>query len=85
MDKLDKSIYRMEINEVELASKLAHNGMYDEVTSPLYDKTFVTNEEELYDIDKEGNTTYKEEYQSIFDRHYDYYYDMIFECKIEKL
>lgn len=66
------------INVIEVASDLAHNAMLDEVMSPLYDgDTFAIVEEDVYDYDEEGNSTYKEEFQDVFNRYYDYFFEMI--------
>lgn len=70
------------ININEISSILAHNGMYDEVTNPLYNGSEVNEEDDLYNVDNEGNTSYKEEFQLVFDRHYDYFYDMLINNKI---
>ena len=73
------------INVIEVASDLAHNAMYAEVTSPLYDGSAVLQEEDLYNYDEEGNSTYKEEYQDVFNRHYDYFFDYFFEMMTNKM
>lgn len=64
------------INLTETASALAHNALLEEVSNPL-SEDFITEEEELYNFDEDGNATYKEVYQSIFDKWYDYFFDVI--------
>jgi len=64
------------INLVEVASKLAHNALLDEVNNPMYDD-FIWDEEELYNFDENGNTSYKPIFQKIFDRWYDYFFSVI--------
>ena len=66
------------INEVELADKLATDATIDElVINGSYES-----EEDLYEHDDENNIdTFKDGVQDVFNRWYDYYYDMILECK----
>ena len=65
------------INIVEVASDLAHQALLDEIQNPLSEHTLLEDEDELYNFDEEGNGTYKEEYQEIFNRHYDYFFEAI--------
>lgn len=65
------------INVIEVASDLAHNAMLNEVMSPLYDGEIIIEEDRLYNYDEEDNGTYKEEYQDIFNKWYDYFFEMI--------
>lgn len=66
----------VKINITEAASDLAHQAMLDEVNNPMYDD-FILDEDELYDFDEEGNGTYKEKYQDIFNRHYGYFFEVL--------
>lgn len=64
------------INVIEVASDLAHNSMVDEVNI-----TEGTSEEELYEPGNpeapDEGLVYKSQYQDIFNRWYDYYFEMI--------
>jgi len=70
----------MNINEVELASNLAHNATKDEIFSPLSDLE-ITNEDDMWEEDENENTIYKDKVQDVFNRWYDYFYDEITKCK----
>lgn len=65
----------IKINLVEVASELAHNAMWDEVQYDLYS-------EDLYTKDENGNRVYHHIVQKVFDRWYDYFYDVINKYKI---
>jgi hypothetical protein len=71
----------MEINEVELACNLADIKVKEELLgTELKYKT----EEDLFDVkieDDEEVLYYKEEVQEVFERWYNYYWNLIFECK----
>jgi hypothetical protein len=71
----------MEINEVELACKLADIKVKEELLgTELKYKT----EEDLFIIrheDEQEVLYYKEEPQEVFNRWYDYYWSLIVECK----
>jgi hypothetical protein len=73
----------MEINEVELACKLADIKVKEELLgTELKYKT----EEDLFDVkieDEQKVLYYKEEVQEVFNRWYDYYWDLIIDCKPE--
>lgn len=73
----------MEINEVELACKLADIKVKEELLgTELKYKT----EEDLFIIrheDEQEVLYYKEEPQEVFNRWYDYYWDLIVECMPE--
>ena len=75
----------MEINEVELACKLADIKVKEELLgTELKYKT----EEDLFNIEIEDEQEvlyYKEEVQKVFNRWYDYYWDLIVECMPEPL
>ncbi len=58
----------MNINEVELATNLAHNATYDE----MFNDEKVNSEEELFE-----NNEYTREAQIIFDTYYSYFYNEI--------
>ena len=63
----------MEINEIELASELAHDATVDELSN-------VYNKEELYQTDDGDVLIYKDDVQDVFNRHYDYFLSKIEEC-----
>lgn len=63
----------MEINEIELASELAHDATVDELSN-VYD------EEELCQTDDGDVLIYKDYVQDVFNRHYDYFLSKIEEC-----
>jgi hypothetical protein len=71
----------MEINEVELACNLADIKVKEELLgTELKYKT----EEDLFDVKIENEQEvlyYKEEVQEVFNRWYDYYWDLIVDCK----
>jgi len=72
----------MEINEVELACKLADIKVKEEL---LGNEIKYSCEEDLFDIrheDDEEVLYYKPEVQDVFDRWYDYYLGEIEKCKI---
>ena len=58
----------MNINEVELATNLAHNATYDE----MFNDEKVNSEEELFE-----NNEYTREAQILFDAYYSYFYNEI--------
>ncbi len=61
----------MEINEIELASELAHEKMIGH-----WDDT-----DNMYEEDGEGCMIYSEEAQDIFNDYYDYYLTLIEKTK----
>lgn len=65
------------INKIKLATELAHNSMKDEVFSNEYRGTIIFNEDHLYKKQKDKTFVYRKEFQKVFDKHYDYYLDMI--------
>ena len=69
----------MEINEVELACKLADIKVKEELLGT--ELKYKTEEDLVYNID--GDLYYKEEVQEVFNRWYDYYWDLIIDCKPE--
>ena len=64
------------INNIELASELAHNSTRDEMTAEQY----ITQEGEMQDNENPEN--YTDHAQEIFNRWYDYYRNMIDEATI---
>jgi len=62
----------MEINEIELASELAHERMMMHWNGP----------NDIYVEDTEGCMIYTEEAQGLFNIHYDYYLTTIEKIKI---
>jgi hypothetical protein len=67
------------INIVQLASELAENQTMIE----MFDNDSLDEEEEeqMYVIHSDGTTSFDDEAQKIFDNLYDYYYNVILECK----
>lgn len=61
------------INALELAEGLAHQSLLDEI-SLIED---LEDEKTLYNFDENGVGNYKPEYQDIFNRWYDYYFESI--------
>lgn len=64
------------INEVELASDLAEGATHDELIASL-----VYSEEMEWVTDEDGNKSYTEGAQDIFNRWYDYFGEMIENCE----
>jgi hypothetical protein len=72
----------MEINEVELACKLADIKVKEEL---LGTEVKYKTEEDLFDVkieDEQEVLYYKEEVQEVFNRWYDYYLGEIEKCKV---
>jgi hypothetical protein len=67
------------VNIVELASELADN----QTKIVMFDNEMLSEEEEalMYELDMDGNSTYTEEAQDIFNGLYDYYYTVISQWK----
>jgi hypothetical protein len=67
------------VNIVELASELADN----QTKIEMFDNDSLEEEEEalMYEFDMDGNSTYTEEAQDIFNGIYDYYYSVISKWK----
>lgn len=57
---------------LELSSEIAHKTMIKD----LFISNSIINEDDVFYEDKNG-TSYKEEYQNIFNEYYDFYYDII--------
>ena len=71
------------INEVEVADILATNATINELVGE--DKLYET-EEDLYEHDEENDIdTFKEDVQDTFNWRYDYYWNILFDNKEEKL
>jgi len=68
----------MDINEVELASNLAEKRTIEEVFVSMNIK-----ENDLYVSDEEGNLSYKDFVQDIFNRWYDFYLTEIETTKLK--
>ena len=66
----------MEINEIELASELAHDATVKELSN-IYEK------DDLYQIDNGDALIYKDDVQDVFNRHYDYFLTKIEECNLK--
>lgn len=62
------------INIVQLATELAEEALIN--GHPDYEALII--------FDEEGNVSYTEEGQKIFDEYYDYYYNFIINSKIEE-
>jgi hypothetical protein len=64
---------------VQLASELADN----QTKIEMFDNDSLEEEEEalMYEFDMDGNSTYTEEAQDIFNGIYDYYYSVISKWK----
>jgi hypothetical protein len=69
----------VQVNIVELASELADN----QTKIVMFDNEMLSEEEEalMYELDMDGNSTYTEEAQDIFNGLYDYYYTVISKWK----
>jgi hypothetical protein len=67
------------VNIVELASELAH----EQTKIEMFNNHSLTDEENarLYVSATDGITTYTDEAQDIFNRLYDYYYNVILKCQ----
>lgn len=63
----------VKINVLEVASDLAHNSMLDEARTNMS----ITDDNEVYENSNADTLVYKEEFQDIFNRWYDYYFEMI--------
>lgn len=63
----------MKINEVELASDLAHAKLIEFAEQNLG----IQDENDLYENVSENETRYKEDIQDLFNQFYDIYYEMI--------
>lgn len=73
------------INIVQVATELAKDNTIDEILNPIGDYVLLygfSSEDDLYEFDEEGNSTYKEEVQDIFNKWYDYYYSKLEKLKI---
>ena len=57
---------------LELSSEIAHKTMIKD----LFISNSIINEDDVFYEDENG-TSYKEEYQNIFNEYYDFYYDII--------
>lgn len=73
------------INEVELATELAHDTLVQEVWDSFVDEsTFVSQDEFndiIWELSEDGETyIYREEYQDMFNNLYDHYFEMIMDC-----
>ena len=64
----------VEINIVEAAAELAER----DVQKELDDQTLI------YVFDEEGNSTYTEQAQELFNTYYDEYFDLLLNCKTPK-
>lgn len=70
----------MNINEVELSCVLSHNAT---VETMVFDGSIIDSDGVWEDdIDNECSK-YSDKAQKIFDKYYDYFYDMIVKCKID--
>jgi hypothetical protein len=65
----------VEVNILELASELAHNRLVRESDDV----------NKIYKTDEMGTLTYTEDAQDVFNRYYDHYYDVIWECKADDI
>ena len=74
------------INEVEVADILATNATIDELVGNCdCSGIMYESEEDLYKYDEENDIdTFKDEVQDVFNRWYDYYWDILFDNKIGK-
>ena len=86
INKYQFDTYEVELNDsmvcvniVELASELADN----QTKIEMFDNEMLSEEEEalMYELDMDGNSTYTEEAQDIFNGLYDYYYTVISQWK----
>jgi len=69
----------MDINEKKLSSVLAHNATEDE----MFGDEKITNTDQMWvTCNTEKHKYYTEEAQKIYDRYYNYFNEMILECKI---
>lgn len=67
------------INPVELASKLAHTRTKDEM---LFETNLIETENDMYiTIEDKQENRYTDEAQEVFNRWYDYYYEIISGCE----
>lgn len=72
------------INEVEVADILATNATIDELVTGEIDSPY-DSDEDLYEHDEENDIdTFKDEVQDVFNRWYDYYWNILFDNKIGK-
>lgn len=62
----------IKVNVLELASELAHKDLVD----------MVGDENKLFEDPLAGITVYTDEVQDKFNELYDYYYDVILNCKL---
>lgn len=62
------------INTVEVASDMAHQRLTENVSD----------EQELFTTDEDGNECYKEEYQDQFNNLYDDYYNFIIDRRLNQ-
>jgi hypothetical protein len=67
------------VNALEVASELAHEALIAEVRSPDYKGTPIHLDTDVYKNYTNGDYAYREEYQEIFNRHYEYYFDFLIE------
>ena len=86
INKYQFDTYEVELNDsmvcvniVELASELADN----QTKIEMFDNDSLEEEEEalMYELDMDGNSTYTEEAQDIFNDIYNYYYSVISQWK----
>lgn len=67
----------IKINAIEVASDLAHQALLTEVSNESYAGNVISHEDDVYEEVSEKDFSYKEEYQNIFNDHYDYFFEMI--------
>ena len=65
------------VNQIELASELANRAMIDE----LMGNGKINEEDDVYITESNGDTRYTDEAQEVFNRWYDYYFDIIDKIK----
>jgi hypothetical protein len=65
----------MNINIIELACNLAEIATEKELVPSIYNS-----EDDLFEMDENETERYKEEVQDVFNRHYDFYLEMIENC-----
>lgn len=71
------------INEVEVADILATNATIDELITGEIDSIY-KRDEDLYKYDKKNDVyTFKDDVQDVFNRWYDYYWNILFDNKEE--
>lgn len=63
------------VNIVAAATDLAHQALKDDVMTDSYSGTICKKESDLYETDE--CKEYKDEYQTIFNDHYDYFFKII--------